>query len=153
MELREHSSISGYHFSSWLTILADTFSDIEGFIDADAPEVGLGRLTPSASVFIAAAARRCCPPRSSKLKAAYRYRPLQTSRQMPIMPAGSAGSMRRSGRRVQQLYDEDGRKTDDREPDDGVNCDADGSCMTAMRALAFFVDAATKFIVICCTAQ
>jgi hypothetical protein len=93
------------------------------------------------------------PPRSSKLKAAYRYRPLETSRQMPIMPAGSAGSMRRSGRRVQQLYDEAGRKTDDREPDAGVGRDADGSGMIAMRALAFFVDAATKFIATCCTAQ
>jgi len=68
-------------------------------------------------------------------------------------PAGSAGSMRRSGRRVQQLYDEDGCKTDDREPDAGVGRDADGSGMIAMRALAFFVDAATKFIATCCTAQ
>ena len=42
MELRDRSSISGYHFRSWLTILADTLSDIKGFIDADAPEVGLG---------------------------------------------------------------------------------------------------------------
>jgi hypothetical protein len=58
---------------------------------------------------------------------------------MPIMPAGSAGSMRRSGRRVQQLYDEDGRKTDDREPDAGVGRAADGSGMTAMRALAFLL--------------
>ena len=42
MEVRDRSSISGYHFSSWLTILADTLSDIEGFIDADTTEVGLG---------------------------------------------------------------------------------------------------------------
>jgi hypothetical protein len=41
----------------------------------------------------------------------------------------------------------------DREPDDGVGRDADGSGMTAMRTLAFFVDAATKFIAVCCTAQ
>jgi hypothetical protein len=61
--------------------------------------------------------------------------------------------MRRSRRRVQQFHDEDGRKTDDREPDAGVGRAADGSGMTAMRALAFFVDAATKFIAICCTAQ
>jgi hypothetical protein len=40
MELRDRSSISGYHFSSWLTILADTLSDIKGFIYADATEVG-----------------------------------------------------------------------------------------------------------------
>jgi hypothetical protein len=38
-------------------------------------------------------------------------------------------------------------KTNDRETD------ADGSGMTAMRGLAFFVDAATKIIAICCTAQ
>src|SRR3954453_10965048 len=42
MELRDRSCISGHHFSSWLTILADTLSDIKGFIDADATEVGLG---------------------------------------------------------------------------------------------------------------
>ena len=42
MELRDRSGISGYHFSSWLTILADTLSDIKGFIDADATEVGWG---------------------------------------------------------------------------------------------------------------
>src|SRR3954454_5093978 len=91
MELRDRSRISGYHFSSWLTILAGTLSDIEGFIYAYATEVGLDGWTRSASVFIAAAARRGCPPRSSKLKAAYRYRPSETSRQMPILPAGSAG--------------------------------------------------------------
>ena len=42
MEVRDRSSISGYYFSSWLTILADTLFDIKGFIDADATEVGLG---------------------------------------------------------------------------------------------------------------
>jgi hypothetical protein len=35
----------------------------------------------------------------------------------------------------------------------GIGRDADGSGMTAMRTLAFFVDAATKLIAICCTAQ
>jgi hypothetical protein len=44
-------------------------------------------------------------------------------------------------------------RTNDPEPDDGIGRDADGSGMTAMRTLAFFVDAATKFIAICCTAQ
>jgi hypothetical protein len=44
-------------------------------------------------------------------------------------------------------------KTNDRETDDGVGRDADGSGMTAMRGLAFFVDAATKIIAICCSAQ
>jgi hypothetical protein len=43
-----------------LTIFADGLSDIEAFIHASATEVELGRWTRSASVFIAAAARRCC---------------------------------------------------------------------------------------------
>jgi hypothetical protein len=44
-------------------------------------------------------------------------------------------------------------RTNDLEPDDDVGRDADGSGRTAMHALAFFVDAATKSIAICCTAQ
>jgi len=44
-------------------------------------------------------------------------------------------------------------KTNDRETDDDVGRDADGSGMTAMRAFDLFVDATTKFIAICCTAQ
>src|SRR4051794_16122923 len=42
MELSDRSSISGYHFSSCLSSFADPRSDIKGFMDADAPEVGLG---------------------------------------------------------------------------------------------------------------
>jgi len=47
--------------------------------------------------------------------------------------------MRRSGRHVQHLHGEDGHKSDDREPDDGVGRDADGSGMAAMPALAFLL--------------
>jgi hypothetical protein len=39
------------------------------------------------------------------------------------------------------------------DPDDDVGRDADSSSMTAMRAFDLFVDAATKFIAICCSAQ
>jgi hypothetical protein len=41
----------------------------------------------------------------------------------------------------------------DREPDDGVGRDADGSDMTAMRSFDLFVEPATKFVALCCTAQ
>jgi hypothetical protein len=44
-------------------------------------------------------------------------------------------------------------RTTDRQSDDGVGRDAGGCGMTAMRALTFFVTAATKCIAICCTAQ
>src|SRR3954453_11330254 len=50
-----------------------------------------------------------------------------TSGQPPLVAAGRL------------RYDEAGRKTDDREPDDGVGRDADGSGMAAMRALAFLL--------------
>jgi hypothetical protein len=41
----------------------------------------------------------------------------------------------------------------DREPDNGVGRDGDGFDMTAMRSFDLFVEAATKFVAICCTAQ
>jgi hypothetical protein len=42
---------------------------------------------------------------------------------------------------------------DNREPEDGVGRDADYSGMTAMPFPDFFVEAATKFVAICCIAQ